>query len=357
MRVVVRTPNWLGDIVMALPVFAALRAHFVEDALAAAVPQTFASLLSVVPAVDQVVGLTRDGGGRRALAAEAEALRRGAFDLAVLLPNSFGSAWVARRAGIGERWGFSGQWRRPLLTRSVAPPRRRTPPLHHTARYVELVRGLAIEPVAPEPRVAAPARMIGRARTLLAEVGCDQRHPIVGIAPGAAYGQAKRWLPDRYGRVADRLVGELGASVVLVGSVKDRDAGYTIESTLAASPARGRGVVNLIGRTDLSQLIGLLACCRALISSDSGAMHLAAAIGVPVTAIFGPTDERLTAPLGSHEVLTCPVWCRPCFFRDCPIDHRCMTRVSEERVFHAVSAQLARSTGAGFASLEPGDTR
>lgn len=344
MRVLVRTPNWLGDIVMALPVFAALRAHFAGDLLAAGVPRAFAPLLSAVPAVDQVVPLHRAGRrGWRALDAEADALRRGGFDLAVLLPNSFGSAWAAWRAGIPERWGFAAQWRRGLLTRAVPRPGRRTPPLHQVDYYQELVRGLDIDPAAAEPRLAPPPRLIGCARSLLDAAGWDQKRPIVGIAPGAAYGYAKRWMPDRYGRVADRLSRELGASVVLLGSAHDRDAGHAIESSLAAvdRAGPGPGVVNLIGRTDLSQLIGVVALCRAFISSDSGAMHLAAALGVPVAAIFGPTDERLTAPVGSHEVLTHAVWCRPCFFRDCPIDHRCMTRISEDRVFRAVAGQLA----------------
>ena len=343
MRVLVRTPNWLGDIVMALPVFAALRAHFTGDVLAAGVPRAFAPLLSAVPALDQVVPLQRHGRrGWRALDAEAGELRRGSFDVVVLLPNSFGSAWVARRAGIRERWGFAAQGRRALLTRAVPRPGRRTPPLHQGAYYQELVRGLDIDPAAPEP-LAAPPRMIARARSLLEAAGCDPARPVVGFAPGAAYGHAKRWMPDRYGRVADRLSRELGASVVLLGSAHDRDAGHAIESSLAAVDRAGPdpGVVNLIGRTDLSQLVGVVALCRTFVSSDSGAMHLAAALGVPVTAIFGPTDERLTAPVGSHEVLTHAVWCRPCFFRDCPIDHRCMRRISEDRVFQAVAGFLA----------------
>ncbi len=352
MRVLVRTPNWLGDIVMALPVFAALRAHFAGDVLAAGVPRAFASLLSAVSVVDQVIPLQRDGRrGWRALDAEADALRRGGFDLAVLLPNSFGAAWVARRAGIPERWGFAAQWRRGLLTRAVPRPARRTPPLHQVAYYQELVRGLDIDPAAAAPRLAAPPPLIARARSLLDAAGCDQDRPIVGLAPGAAYGHAKRWMPERYGRVADRLSRELGASVVLLGSAHDRDAGHAIESSLAAVDRAGMdpGVVNLIGRTDLSQLIGVVALCRAFVSSDSGAMHLAAALGVGVTAIFGPTDERVTAPVGSHEVLTQSVWCRPCLFRDCPIDHRCMTRTPDDRVFRAVTGQLERSNTEGDA--------
>ena len=223
--------------------------------------------------------------------------------------------------------------------------------MHQVAYYQELVRGLDIDPVAPAPRLVAPPHMIESARRLLASAGDERIRPIVGIAPGAAYGHAKRWLPDRHARVADRLTHELGVSVVLLGSAHDRDAGYAIESSLAAADRTGPGpgVVNLIGRTDLAQLIGMLACCRAVVSGDSGAMHLAAALGVPVTAIFGPTDDRLTAPVGSHEVLTHPVWCRPCFFRDCPIDHRCMTRISADRVFQAVAGQVVRSNAKGDA--------
>jgi len=345
MRVFVRTPNWLGDIVMSLPVFRALRAHFVDEVLVAGVPRAFVSLLSAVPEIDRAIPIERNGRHNwRLIGAEARELRRSDFDLAVLLPNSLGSAWVARRAGIPERWGFSTQWRRPLLTRAVPPPGRRTPPFHQVDYYQELLRGLQIEPVAPEPRLLAPSHMVARARSLLEEAHCDQDRPIIGIAPGAAYGHAKRWLSDRYGRVAHRLSCEVGASVVLLGSVHDRDAGHAIESSLAVSNRAGQEprVVNLIGLTDLSQLIGVIALCRTFISSDSGAMHLAAALGKPVTAIFGPTDDRVTSPIGDHEVLTHSVWCRPCFFRDCPIDHRCMTRISEDRVFRAVVGQLER---------------
>lgn len=334
MRLLVRTPNWLGDVVMALPALAALRAHFPRAVLSAAAPRPLAPLLAAAPGVDEVVELTRGGpGGRRS---EAEALRRGAFDVVVLLPGSFGSAWTARRAGIPERWGFAGRWRRALLTRAVPVPRRRGRPLHQVDRYLELLRGLGVEPVVRAPRLEAPAFMRDRARRLLAPAGDEG--PLVGIAPGAAYGHAKRWPPTRYAAVVARLVREHGARVVLLGGRHDRDAGHEIESTLASGA--GPGVLNLIGQTDVPELVGLLAACRTLIAGDSGAMHLAAALGVPVTALFGPTDERRTAPVGDHAVLTHPVWCRPCFFRDCPIDHRCMTRISEAEVLKAAACRL-----------------
>jgi heptosyltransferase-2 len=137
---------------------------------------------------------------------------------------------------------------------------------------------------------------------------------------------------------------EKGAVSVLVGAAGDRDAGREIESAL---PPDVR-VLNLIGRTDLRLLTGLLARCGAFVSNDSGAMHLAAAIGVPVAAIFGPTDDRVTAPLGDHDVLIHQVFCRPCMLRDCPIDHRCMTGITVDAVFGAVSTRLdAAAHGAG----------
>jgi heptosyltransferase-2 len=341
MKVLVRTPNWLGDIVMALPVLAALRAHFADDVVALAGPVAFKPLLELA-GVDQIVPLRRDLRGRRGRLAEVAQLRDGGFDLVVLLPNSFGSVWVARAAGIPERWGLTGHWRRRLLTRPIPRPTSRT---HQVDEYISLLRGLGIDVATSEPNLHAPAWMVTSARRLLAATGVAVDQPLVGMAPGAAYGHAKRWRPDRYARVAERVARQSGAVVVLVGSGHDRDAGYAIESSLG-SPGGGTAdgsVVNLIGRTDLAQLIGLLASCRTFVSSDSGPMHLAASLGVPVTAIFGPTDDRLTAPVGHHEVLTHNVWCRPCFFRDCPIDHRCMTRISEDRVFEAVAGQLARS--------------
>jgi heptosyltransferase-2 len=339
MRVLVRTPNWLGDIVMALPVFAALRAHLANDVLALGGPAAFGPLLQAVTGVDLVLPLRRDLRGGRARRAEAAQLRDGQFDLAILLPNSFGAAWVARAAGIPERWGFAGRWRRRLLTRAIRRPTSRT---HQVEEYLALLRGLGVGALTATPSLQAPPEMVASARRLLEATGVVADRPLIGMSPGAAYGYAKRWPPDRYARVAERLARESGAVVVLIGSGHDRDAGYAIESSLVSprAGARGASVVNLIGRTDLAQLIGLLASCRAFVSSDSGPMHLAAALGVPVTAIFGPTDDRLTAPMGLHEVLTHDVWCRPCFFRDCPIDHRCMTRISEDRVFEAVAGQV-----------------
>jgi heptosyltransferase-2 len=183
------------------------------------------------------------------------------------------------------------------------------------------------------------------AAKLLQNRGWTPGQALVGIAPGAAFGHAKRWPPERYGALARLLIDESGAMCVLLGRDEDRDAGRTVESALSRDVAKS--VINLIGHTDLLGLMGVLAHCRALVANDSGALHLAAAMGTPVTAIYGPTDERYSVPLSSFEVpgervaaVFEPVFCRPCFLRECPIDHRCMKRIAPERVFGAVRKQL-----------------
>jgi heptosyltransferase-2 len=172
---------------------------------------------------------------------------------------------------------------------------------------------------------------------MLGKLGIAPSATLVGFAPGAAYGHAKRWPPSRVAAVVTRLAQERGAISILVGAPTDRDAGREIESALPS----GIRVVNVIGRTDLRQVMGILARCAVFVSNDSGAMHLAAAVGVPVTAIFGPTNEHVTAPIGNHDVIVREVFCRPCMLRDCPIDHRCMKRITSDEVFDAVAARLS----------------
>jgi heptosyltransferase II len=327
-RLVIRAPNWLGDAVMALPAL---------DSIRAALPAahiTIAAIGSIAPMFEEDTSARPDAvltiGDRRK---EAAVLAAGTFDTALLLPNSFRAAWDARRAGIRERWGVAANFRRVLLTRAIPRPRGT---LHHSAYYLALVHGLGFKARESLPRIAVRPPTASRAAALLSNNDVAAAARLIGFAPGAAYGHAKRWPPARVAHVIERVTRDCQAVCILVGAAGDRDAGREIESALPA----GIRVVNLIGRTDLRQLIGVLARCAAFVSNDSGAMHLAAALGVPVTAIFGPTDERVTSPLGNHDVLVHQVFCRPCMLRDCPIDHRCMKGITADAVFAAVSARL-----------------
>jgi len=342
-RVVVRLPNWLGDIVMALPALGAVRAAFPGARLAAAAPAPLVPLLAAVPGVDEALALSAARGYAR-VRADVTRLAAGSFDLAILFTNSFGTALSAWRAGVPERWGYRADGRRLLLTRSVSRRAHRAAGTrHHSGYYTALVAGLGISAPPVEARLDVPAAWRDRAARLLEEYGVSGDAVLVGVAPGAAYGGAKRYPPPRMAAVLRRLAAETPAFVALLGAPADREAGHAIESELrrtVGDAGVGGRVVNLIGGTDLPALAGVIARCRAFVSNDSGAMHLAAAAGVHVAAIFGPTDERATHPLGPHTVIQQPVFCRPCLLRECPIDHRCMTRIAPDAVFAALAPHL-----------------
>jgi heptosyltransferase II len=330
-RIVIMAPNWLGDAVMALPAIRDARRHFADAHFSVGARPSVAPLFRAVPGIDEIVTLN----GRKAV----EELRA---DIGILLPNSFRSAWVLKGAGVRERWGYRADFRGFLLTKGVSRPRHK---VHFGEYYQNLVRELGIETGPLTPQLIVPAGKIVAGARLLQSRGWTPGRTLVGLAPGAAFGHAKRWPSKRYGALVKLLIEESGAMCVLLGRDEDRDAGRIVESAVVGDAAKS--LINLIGLTDLLGLMGVLAHCRAVVANDSGALHLAAAMGTSVTAIHGPTDERYSVPLSSFEVpgervgsMFEPVFCRPCFLRECPIDHRCMTRIPTERVFASVRRQL-----------------
>jgi heptosyltransferase II len=350
-RLLVRAPNWLGDAVMALPALGAVREAFPGRTLIVAATASVAPIFDerTAAAPDEILTIDR--------AKEQDQLTAAKADAILLLPNSFGSAWLASRSGAPERWGYKAAGRGWLLTRGVSRPRGH---VHQVDYYLELVRGLGLGPAVPDgpaeltgepprlspatphpkpvrrnPKIAARPATLARADVLLSSAGVAAGQRIVGFAPGAAYGHAKRWAPDRVAQVITEL-SRRGVACVIVGAGADRDTGRAIESSL---PPDAR-VANLVGRTSLRELVGVVARCAAFVSNDSGAMHVAAALGVPLTAIFGPTDERVTAPAGDADLIVRDVFCRPCMLRECPIDHRCMKRIDADTVLRSVTAHL-----------------
>lgn len=349
MRLVVRAPNWLGDLVMALPALAAIRAAQPEATLAVAAPALFAPFCEAIDGVDEVVALA--GSGIRGLRAHASALAAGRFDRAILLTNSFASALAAARAGIPERWGYRRDWRGRLLTRAVQPARLRGPDVsrHHSAYYLRLLEALDVPP-APGPfTVTVPEAARLAAARALAPLGADDGGPLIGFAPGAAYGLAKQWPPSRVAE-AIRLLAGSGCRTVLVGAPADRPTARAIQSALAAGGVLAQPLLDLVGRTDLRGLMGVLARCAVVVANDSGGMHVASAVGRPVVAVFGPTDERATAPIGPHTIVRQAVWCRPCLLRECPIDHRCLRGVTAAAVVAAVRERLGSPLAGGAAA-------
>ncbi len=340
--VVVLAPNWLGDAVMALPAVSDVRRRFPSARLVVAARRAVADIFHLVPFVDELVTLQWSGRWwqRRVFAADAGRLRQLGADLAILLPNSVAAAWLARRAAIPDRWGYGSDMRAGLLSRAVRRPKGS---LHQGAYYQHLTRALGIESGPLEPAVTISEGASAAARRQLLDRGWDGVRPAVVFAPGAAYGTAKRWMPSYVARVVTDLVRQRQATCVLVGSRGDTPTAREVVSAVEADATPY--VIDMTGQTTIEMLAGLLGVATACVSNDSGAMHLAAAVGTPLVALFGPTREDQTAPLTRSgrraEVLTHPVSCRPCMLRKCPIDHRCMKRITPDRVYAALMSLLS----------------
>src|SRR5208337_3107035 len=260
-------------------------------------------------------------------------LRSERFDAAILLQNAFQAAWMAWRARIPVRIGYARDGRDSLLSEAVEVPPSGAYGRHQVYYYLQLLfrSGLIENP-----------KMIQEVFLYLAEseqkwavkqlqaVGLGGRRFLVGVCPGASFGGAKRWLPDRYAKLADRLIDALGADVLIFGSRAE------IPLAEAVAQAMGHTPVLVAGKTTLREFMALLAKCHLVITNDSGPMHLAAALQLPLLAIFGSTNEHATGPLGHQvRIVKHPVECSPCGLRQCPIDFRCMTGVSVDDVYKA----------------------
>ena len=327
-RILIRAANWLGDAVMSLPAGRAIRERFPEAHITVLARGWVAELYRREPFADEVVVAPHTWPQRIELARK---LRLERFDAAILLPNSFESALLARLAGIPRRIGYGRDHRGFLLTDAITPPRPGEIPAHERFYYLELLRRAGVIPRLP-PAEPVLLHAAGEARSAGLELFCSMglRMPVVGVSPGAQNSRAKQWLPERFVESALRLAASLEAAIVLFGSPAEQ---RLCQAMAEAIRRAGRPVLNLAGETTLVRFIELAAACRVFLTNDSGAMHVASALAVPTVAIFGPTEYFATAPAGPRSAIVRePVECSPCMLRDCPIDHRCMTAVSAARV-------------------------
>ena len=327
--VVVLAPNWLGDAVMALPALADIRRHFADQRLVVGARPTVSSLFTLVPGVDSIV------------TTDISSLRGVRTSVAILFPNSFASAWAVKRAGIPERWGYSRDMRRLLLTRAIPRPRKA---MHQSEYYQHLVSALGVDNGPREVTLIVPPNAVDEGRKILVDNGWSPDSALAVLAPGAAYGKAKQWIPAHVVRLITDLVRDRGMTCALVGSRGDAPSTRAMRS---AAPADCQPrILDLAGGTTLPVLSAIMSLARVCVSNDSGAMHLAAAAGVPTVAVFGPTNEHATSPLARAsvpiEVVSNAVWCRPCMLRECPIDHRCMTGIEPGQVLAAID-RIARA--------------
>ena len=334
--ILIRGTNWIGDVIMSLPAVSSVRRTFPGARIAILAKPWVADLYRACPDIDDVIVFQSPGmhdgiGGKIRLADE---LRKENFDLALLLQNAIEAALIAWRARIPLRVGYNSDCRGPLLTHSVQRTReiRR---VHQIDYYLEMVKALGFATAGKNIHIIPGDDALSAAETILAEQGIQRGDTLIGIAPGASYGPAKMWFPERFAAVADRLTDELSAKIILFGSSGDRERTDHVQRHSAHS------LINLAGETALREVIALIHRCDLFISNDSGLMHLAGALGVPLVAIFGSTNPIATSPAGERSiVIHKDVSCSPCLKKECPADFECMDLVGVDDVFDAARMLL-----------------
>ena len=326
---------------MSLPALHALREQFPQAHIAILAKPWVAGLYGREPFCDEVIPYEPEKGWRgwRERWRISQELRRRKFDCALLLQNAFEAAAVAYLARIPVRIGYNRDARGPLLTCAVPTPKAGETPPHQRFYYLELLKRAGLIPgYSREVNV----RLSGaKAAAEEGRLHFGISGSIVGVSPGAAYGGAKRWLPERFAEAAVTIAQERGAAAVAVFGSEQEQA--VCETVRAGVERGGVKCLNFSGKTTLAQFIEMAAACEVYLTNDSGPMHIASALGVPTVAIFGATDDKATGPAGSKsQVVREPVECSPCLLRECPIDHRCMTRVPAQRVVEAAITLLEK---------------
>ena len=337
-RILVRGVNWVGDTILTYPAVQKLKTLFPQCHLAILVRNSLVDLWKTFPYVDEVVSFEE----KRGLGVLLEDIRLGfllkkkRFNLAVIFPRSFRSAFQIYLARIPLRLGYQDEGRSFFLTHGIS----RTDEIFHIHRvhyYQKLIEPFGKDDAWPAPRIFLTEEDRRWAEEKLKDLGVMDGRPLIGMNPGATYGLAKCWYPNRFGDLGKRLARKWNASILLFGKREERSIASEILQSL------GEGGVDLTGKTHLLQLAALLERCHLLITNDTGTMHMASAVGTPVVAIFGPTDPVTTGPWGdSHVVVRKNVPCGPCLKRICPTDHQCMERITVEEIEEVVDHRLGR---------------
>ena len=341
MKLLIRATNWVGDAIMALPALRAVRARFPDSHIAIVARPYVADLYRGQNICNELISYDPKGEpfdirGREKLARQ---LRAQNFDAALLLQNAFDAAWLAWRAGIPERIGYARDGRSLLLTRRIAVPKPGEIPAHEQFYYLELLRRIGWLDALPQHTDASlhvEESQRQRADQTLQSAGARSNIPRIAIGAGASYGSAKCWPPDRFAAFVNLFRSHTDADVILFGTPAEQ----TVSDAIAAGI--GGSSVSLVGKTSIADLPALLSRCHLFVGNDSGAIHVAAAVGLPVVAIFGPTDPYGTAPITPRSTLVQQKpYCSPCFLRRCPIDHRCMTAITPIMVESAARLRLS----------------
>ncbi|MDF2550347.1 MAG: hypothetical protein K0S07_1414 [Chlamydiales bacterium] len=333
-KIIIRMPNWIGDLVMATPLLSDIKEHFPDCHLTALVQSNVAPLLEKDPRLDALIYLDRPKNRferRSEKKRVIEEIRQGSFDLGILTTNSLSSAWLFFRGKVKERIGFKAFLRRFLLSKALPFPLNREEQ-HLVATYKELLRPLGLPLSNTLPALHCQQEQINQALQRLSDLKVSKSQPIIAINPGAAYGSAKCWLPERYRTLTKALLKE-GRQIIYLGDPK----GASLVDTIC----RGLPVVNLAGKTTLEELTAILSQVDVLVTNDSGPMHIASALGIKTVALFGSTSAIKTGPYQKGLVIHKHVPCSPCYQRECPLDFACMKQIEVQEVLSAIHKALS----------------
>jgi lipopolysaccharide heptosyltransferase II len=345
MKVMIRAPNWVGDAVMAAPALRELRRIFADSRITLMARSWVAGLFEGEGLADDLIAVSEGRGflqTAKNFLSDARRMRRERFDLAILLQNAFGAALMARAGGVAKIAGYPTDGRRALLN-SVIRFEDNFKALHQVRYYLNIAsqieqmqRGASLVDIeSARPRLAVTEERKQKARAALEAAGVKAAARIAVINPGATNSRAKQWLAERFAETADRLSERDGLQAVIVGAAGDIEVANEVAQRMRSHAAM------MAGRTDIAELKALLALASLVVSNDTGTAHVSAALGVPTVIVFGPTEHVSTRPLSDvAAVVRHPVDCSPCMLRECPIDHRCMTRVEVGDVYRAAQNLL-----------------
>lgn len=330
-------PNWLGDLVMGTPVLADLRRRYPQAHITAMCQSNVAPLLQHDPHIDELYGYKRPNGWihRNQHGEIIRSIRHGEYDLGVLMTNSLSSAWWFWRGHVKNRLGYATNMRSLLLNKAVPFPLQKETQ-HLVKTYKMLLEPLGIPLSETPPQLYISMEENGAAQELLRKQGITiGEHTVIGINPGAAFGSAKCWLPERFVEVTRRLLEDPKVFVVYFG---DPSGAPLVNDICKQLPAER--VINLAGKTTIREVLALIQNCTVFLTNDSGPMHICSALKTPLVALFGSTSDIKTGPYGGGSVIHKRVECSPCYKRVCPIDFRCMKRIDVDEVYEALLALM-----------------
>jgi heptosyltransferase-2 len=327
-KILIRGTNWIGDAIMTIPAIDSIRATYPQSHIAVLAKSWLADTYKLFAAADEIIIYETKYDNATGVFLLAQILRKRKFDAAILLQNAIEAAIMSRAAGIPVRAGYDSDGRGILLTHRVKRSKE-IRGLHQIDYYLEMVKALGCVSVNKEMHLETKINQVDAQSTLRKYIAGYQK-PLIGIAPGASYGPAKRWFPERFASVADKIAAGFNCEIILLGGKSDAEVADKVCKSAHSA------LINLAGKTDLKDAVHLISDCRLFISNDSGLMHIAGALNIPAIAIFGSTNPATTSPPGNQSIIVRrEVACSPCLRKTCPTDFRCMDLITANDVYDA----------------------